>query len=148
MGRRYRGGDRGIGSVFELSPPATTGGAWTETVLLVLGRAVSALIPLVSSRWIHRETFTVRPPTAETLDAPLMDAASSFELVATDDLRRILDGKKFFTIRSRERWRYSRTRSASSQRYFVRTTLRGGSFNGGTVFQLKRSPACGVNDTL
>src|SRR6266852_5214396 len=63
----------------------------------VLGRAVSALIPLVSSRWIHRETFTVRPPTAETLDAPLMDAASSLNWLhrrpQADPGR-----KKFFTI--------------------------------------------------
>jgi uncharacterized repeat protein (TIGR03803 family) len=32
-GTTYYGGSDGLGTVFELTPPATAGGAWTETVL-------------------------------------------------------------------------------------------------------------------
>ena len=31
FGTTYVGGASGVGTVFELSPPATAGGAWTET---------------------------------------------------------------------------------------------------------------------
>jgi uncharacterized repeat protein (TIGR03803 family) len=33
FGTTFAGGASGVGTVFELSPPATAGGAWTETVL-------------------------------------------------------------------------------------------------------------------
>jgi uncharacterized repeat protein (TIGR03803 family) len=33
FGTTYAGGASGVGTVFELSPPATAGGAWTEAVL-------------------------------------------------------------------------------------------------------------------
>ena len=45
FGTTEYGGASGVGTVFELSPPANAGGAWTETVLSSLNYGDGAPLP-------------------------------------------------------------------------------------------------------
>jgi len=48
-GTTYNGGASGLGTVYELSPPAIAGGAWTETVLHSFGGAPDGSYPGLSN---------------------------------------------------------------------------------------------------
>jgi hypothetical protein len=45
IGTTYNGGSGSAGTVFELAPPATTGGAWTETLLYNFAKGTEGISP-------------------------------------------------------------------------------------------------------
>ena len=54
----------GCGTVFEVSPPAAPGGAWTETVLHKFGGAPTASTHLAVLLWTQRAICMARPTAA------------------------------------------------------------------------------------
>ena len=59
------GGPAESGSVFELSPPAVAGGAWTETTLHQFLRGNDGGVPVCASYWIAAAISMARPITAD-----------------------------------------------------------------------------------
>jgi uncharacterized repeat protein (TIGR03803 family) len=77
-GTTEKGGSAGLGSVFELSPPSTPGGAWTETILWGFPTASGGEEP--SGKLVMDKNGNLYGTTAEGGDP--YGGGSAFELLA------------------------------------------------------------------
>jgi uncharacterized repeat protein (TIGR03803 family) len=139
-GTTYRGGDRGIGSVFELSPPATAGGAWTETVLLgfpvgSVGANPSGKLTMDAQGNLYGTTSNGGNSRCSANGCGIV-----FELVAPTTSGGSWTEKVLYDFGAANDGVTPAPDLLLRNGILYGTTLRGGSFNGGTVFELVRKP--------